>query len=113
MTRVRTVLPCVPPFAFCAASSPNGQVAGLVNYLRKYNITNRSHYGPPHSFGMLWLDIEAPQVWSRDQGDNQNFIQTLINEAHDLGIALGIYTSESQWVPIVGSWTGGSSFPLW
>lgn len=25
----------------------------------------------------------------------------------------GVYTSESQWSPIMGSWSGGAEFPLW
>ena len=30
-----------------------------------------------------------------------------------LGLHLGVYTSRSQWEPIMGDWNGGSSFPLW
>ncbi len=26
---------------------------------------------------------------------------------------VGVYTSESQWGPIMGSYTGGSAYPLW
>jgi hypothetical protein len=29
------------------------------------------------------------------------------------GLDIGVYTSDSQWVPIMGSYTGGSSYPLW
>ena len=29
------------------------------------------------------------------------------------GIAMGVYTSASQWNPIMGSWSGGSSLPLY
>jgi len=96
-----------------AAASPEDQVAGVVEYLGRYNISCRSRYGPPHSFGMLWLDIEAPQLWSRSQADNRNFIQGMMDEAARQHVALGIYTSESQWVPIVGDWTGGAKYPLW
>ena len=99
--------------AIDAAASPEDQVAGVVEYLRRYNITCRSRYGAPHSFGQLWLDIEAPQLWSRSQVDNRNFIQGMMDEAARQHVALGIYTSESQWVPIVGDWTGGAKYPLW
>ena len=98
---------------YFTAHAPEGQVSGLISYLRGYNITCRSHYGPPHTFGMLWLDIEAPQIWSHDQAVNQKFIQGLMDEAADLGIPLGVYTSASQWIPIVGDWTGGAKYPLW
>ena len=30
-----------------------------------------------------------------------------------IGVKLGIYTSKSQWVPIFGSYSGGSGYPLW
>lgn len=85
----------------------------MVTYLESYNITNNSPYGPPHTYGRLWLDIEGPQYWSSSQTSNRNFIQGLIDEANSLGLALGIYTSESQWTPIVGDWNGGSSYMLW
>lgn len=26
---------------------------------------------------------------------------------------MGVYTSKSQWIPIMGDWSGGSSLPLW
>lgn len=72
----------------------------------------RSKYGPPHSFGMIWFDIEGPQYWgARD--NNIAFIQGLINEAESLGLHVGIYTSESQWEPITGNWAGGARYPLW
>jgi hypothetical protein len=29
------------------------------------------------------------------------------------GLKIGVYTSDSQWVPIMGSYSGGSEFPLW
>lgn len=69
-------------------------------------------YGPPHSFGMIWFDIEGPQYWG-SQHDNIVFIQGLINEAEAQGLHIGIYTSESQWSPITGNWEGGARFPLW
>lgn len=37
----------------------------------------------------------------------------LLAEAKALGIHVGIYTSESQWGPIMNNWSGGSGYPLW
>lgn len=96
-----------------SAANPEDQVGGLVDYLARYNISCRSRYGPPHTFGMLWLDIEAPQLWSSSQDANRNFIQGMMDEAARRHVALGIYTSASQWGPITGDWTGGSRYPLW
>ena len=64
-------------------------------------------------YGMIWLDIEGTQYWYRNVDDNRNFFNGLVNEAEALGVHLGVYTSESQWSPIMGNWNGGSRFPLW
>ena len=37
----------------------------------------------------------------------------MVNAANSLGVKLGIYTSASQWEPIMGSYSGGSAYPLW
>jgi hypothetical protein len=62
---------------------------------------------------MIWLDIEGPQYWYSNQGTNQAFFTEMVNEANALGVHLGVYTSESQWIPIMGNWGGGSAYPLW
>ncbi len=65
-------------------------------------------------WGTFWFDIEGPgQYWSNDQGANQQFFASMYNQGLNMGIAMGVYTSESQWVPIMGSYTGGSKLPLW
>jgi len=91
--------------------SPTDQFSGMINYLAGFGIYNNST--SPHAFGTVWLDIEAPDLWSSDQSVNRNFVQAMIDEAQRLGVRLGIYTSASQWIPIMGEWDGGSSFPLW
>ncbi len=84
---------------------------------------------------MLWLDIEGklplapsfsdtslnsltklptgPQYWTPSQSANQAFFSGLVSAAQSHGISLGVYTSESQWIPIMGDWAGGASFPLY
>ena len=65
------------------------------------------------SYRMFWLDIEGPQYWS-DASSNQNCFQDMVSAASSAGLSLGVYTSASQWNPIMGSgYTGGSSYPLW
>lgn len=61
---------------------------------------------------MLWLDIEGTGYW-KDQAYNRNFFSGLISGAASAGVNLGVYTSASQWNPIMGSFTAGSGFPLW
>lgn len=61
---------------------------------------------------MLWLDIEGTQYWS-DQATNRAFFNSMISGAVSAGVHIGIYTSASQWTPIMGSFTGGAGYPLW
>ncbi|KYQ91476.1 glycoside hydrolase family 25 protein [Tieghemostelium lacteum] len=65
-------------------------------------------------FGTVWFDIEGPGIyWSSSQSDNQKFFEDMVSGAEKLGVSIGIYTSESQWVPIMGDYTGGSAYKLW
>jgi GH25 family lysozyme M1 (1,4-beta-N-acetylmuramidase) len=63
-------------------------------------------------YDMFWFDIEGPQYW-RSQSFNREFMAELLSTAHGLGQKIGIYTSASQWIPIMGDWTGGKHYPLW
>ncbi|KAK5577205.1 hypothetical protein RB653_002145 [Dictyostelium firmibasis] len=81
-----------------------GQAESMVNYLKGYNA----------NYGMVWLDIEGPGVyWSDDQSANIDFFESLVSGLQAVGAHIGIYTSASQWEPIMGGYTGGSGFPLW
>ncbi|KAM9966855.1 hypothetical protein ACTFIR_007090 [Dictyostelium discoideum] len=81
-----------------------GQGEALVNYMKGYNA----------NYGMVWLDIEGPgEYWSDDQGANAAFFESLVSGLESAGAHIGVYTSESQWSPIMGGYTGGSKFPLW
>ena len=46
----------------------------MIKYLAGFNITNNSKYGPPHTFGKLWFDIEGPQYWHSSAADNVKFL---------------------------------------
>lgn len=63
--------------------------------------------------GMLWFDIEGTQYWSPSHSDNINFISSMVNEAKNLGVNFGFYTSESQWSPITGGTSDFGSYQLW
>mmetsp|Transcript_18241 Transcript_18241/g.25540 ORF Transcript_18241/g.25540 Transcript_18241/m.25540 type:complete len:216 (+) Transcript_18241:88-735(+) len=90
-------------FPCYSCGNPSGQVKSMIDYLNSYNC----------KWGMVWFDIEGPQYWSSSTQNNVNFMQSMLNEGHTLGLNMGIYTSQSQWQPIMGSWTGGSGYPLW
>lgn len=62
---------------------------------------------------MIWLDIEGPQYWSKDQQANRDFFSGLVSALQTAGEVIGVYTSASQWIPIMGDWDGGAHFPLW
>jgi GH25 family lysozyme M1 (1,4-beta-N-acetylmuramidase) len=89
------------PCPQCGASASD-QVTQAVQYLQSYNT----------KYGMFWFDIEGPQYWN-DQASNQAWLSEAISTAQSLGQNIGIYTSASQWGPIMGGWTGASQFPLW
>ncbi|KAM9978984.1 hypothetical protein ACTFIZ_000317 [Dictyostelium cf. discoideum] len=82
--------------------NPQDQGPALVNYLSGYNA----------NYGMVWLDIESSD-WSGDQSANVAFFEGLISGLQSVGAHIGVYTSASQWIPIMGGYTGGSEFPLW
>lgn len=94
-----------------SAGNPAGQVDAMVNNLAKYNI--KPGNAKPGTYGMLWLDIEGSQYWSKDHTTNRNFFSGLVSRAKSHGIHVGVYTSESQWTPIMGDWSGGSGLSLW
>jgi len=81
-----------------------GQAESFINYLETNGV----------KFGTAWLDIEGPGLyWSSDQAANADFIADLISTIKAKGRTVAIYTSKSQWIPIVGDWTGGSGLDLW
>eukprot|EP01112_Ceratiomyxa_fruticulosa_P020680 TRINITY_DN7129_c0_g1_i5.p1 TRINITY_DN7129_c0_g1~~TRINITY_DN7129_c0_g1_i5.p1 ORF type:complete len:219 (-),score=33.28 TRINITY_DN7129_c0_g1_i5:92-748(-) len=91
-------------FPCFSCGNPAGQVSATISYLRNNNV----------KFGMLWFDIEGPGTyWGSSQSANANFFAGLVSEARALGVTIGIYTSASQWNPIMGGYTGGSPYPLW
>jgi len=91
-------------FPCYSCGDPAGQVQRMVASLRANNV----------KYGMLWFDIEGPGTyWSGNTAANANFFKAMADEARSLGEVAGVYTSESQWIPIMGGYTGGSSFPLW
>jgi len=91
-------------FPCFSCGNPASQVSTTVSYLRNNNI----------KFGMLWFDIEGPGTyWGSNQNANADFFAGLVEEANALQVSIGVYTSASQWVPIMGGYEGGRSYPLW
>jgi len=74
------------------------------------NINNLKSHGA--TIGMLWFDIEGTQYW-KDCNFNQNFLQEMVDQGKALGYKIGIYSSKSQWDPIMCSSTKFSSLPIW
>ena len=65
--------------------------------------------------GRFFLDIEGPGTyWSSSTADNQAYLEQALAAVAAQKVHVGIYTSSSQWGPIMGStYTGGSAYPLW
>jgi len=90
------------PCAKCSASA-SSQVNAAVNALKAKG----------SSFGTFWFDIEGPQYWSSSKTTNVQWLTSAVQAAKTLGLKIGIYTSASQWSPIMGTSSAFSSYPLW
>eukprot|EP01032_Pedospumella_encystans_P018681 gene18681-21259_t len=90
-------------FPCYSCGNPAKQMDDTVNNLANHNT----------KYGMLWLDVEGTQYWSSSASNNVNFLQGMVDEGKKRGISLGIYSSASQWNPIMGGSTQFSSLPLW
>jgi len=91
-------------FPCYSCGDPKGQVSRLVSSLKSNSVR----------YGMIWLDVEGPGTyWSSSTSANVKFISDMIAQGNSLGVHLGLYTSQSQWDPITGGWTGASSLDLW
>ncbi|EGC33318.1 hypothetical protein DICPUDRAFT_154665 [Dictyostelium purpureum] len=96
----------VDVYMFPCYSCGNGgiQASKLVSYLKENSV----------KYGKIWIDIEGPGVyWGPSTSDNAAFFQDMANSLEKEGVDFGVFTSPSQWVPIMGSFEGGSKFPLW
>jgi hypothetical protein len=64
-------------------------------------------------YGMIWVDVEQYN-WHSNQATNQKFFADIVTQLTIMGKHFGVYTSKSQWVPIMGSsYTGGKNYDLW
>eukprot|EP01112_Ceratiomyxa_fruticulosa_P022972 TRINITY_DN8594_c0_g1_i1.p1 TRINITY_DN8594_c0_g1~~TRINITY_DN8594_c0_g1_i1.p1 ORF type:complete len:179 (+),score=30.66 TRINITY_DN8594_c0_g1_i1:112-648(+) len=91
------------PCSTCGGGASQAQKT--IDYLSNANST----------IGQIWLDIEGPGTyWGSDTGANQQFFLDMANTILSNNISVVVYTSASQWEPIMGdNFTGGSDFPLW
>jgi len=108
----------------CATTAANAHAAGLDVDLYLFpcfkcgnafsQMDNVSSYAKSKGvkYETLWLDIEGTQYWGT-QAANVQFFQQLISAGEHIGITMGVYTSASQWTPIMGSSTAGSIYPVW
>merc|ERR1712000_75492 len=68
---------------------------------------------------MVWMDIEGSEYWSSSCSDNQNWLKEAIDTVNSLykgcglSTCVGIYSSESQWSPIMRNTSMFSSYQLW
>jgi len=82
----------------------------------KAMMNNLINNGAGDLFTSIWIDVEGGDLyWSRTVANNVKFIEQMLTAAktYQPKYQLGIYTSASQWSPIVGSYTGGKDYPLW
>lgn len=92
----------------CSSCGDGGsQAQKTIDYLTSYNST----------IGQIWLDIEGPgSYWGSDTGSNQAFFEDMVNTIVANNLSVGVYTSASQWGPIMGddyTYPADQDFPLW
>ena len=68
---------------------------------------------------MVWMDIESTSSWSSSCSDNQSWLSEAIStidglyKGCGLSTCVGIYTSSSQWSPIMCNTSEFSKYQLW
>eukprot|EP01102_Stenamoeba_stenopodia_P022969 TRINITY_DN9769_c0_g1_i1.p1 TRINITY_DN9769_c0_g1~~TRINITY_DN9769_c0_g1_i1.p1 ORF type:complete len:240 (-),score=52.70 TRINITY_DN9769_c0_g1_i1:95-772(-) len=88
----------------CDGNSPSSSaVKTLVDKLKSANV----------KFGMLWFDVEQCSGCWNSASDNAQFLAEAVDEADNLGVKVGIYSSEYEWGATVGSYSGLTKYPLW
>ena len=71
------------------------------------------------SFCKVWMDIESTSSWSSSCSDNQSWLSQAISQVESmyngcgLSTCVGIYSSSSQWSPIMCDTTEFSNHQLW
>jgi len=64
--------------------------------------------------GTIWIDVEQLSPYWSSTSNNQQFFNDVVSTLQAAGANVGVYTSKSQWQPIMGSsFNAGSSLPLW
>ncbi|MFD9457816.1 GH25 family lysozyme [Streptomyces sp. NPDC059985] len=87
-----------------AGGNAAGQADTLVNHLQDKDV----------KYGMVWLDVSGPgSYWGSSTSANAAFLADWFTAMKRNGVSVGICTSASDWEGIVGSYTGGSAYPLW
>ena len=64
------------------------------------------------NFGMAWIDIEAAQLWGKC-ADNLAFLRAMLAAGEQMGLHMGIYSSQYQWQSIMCSSSEFSHYQLW
>mmetsp|Transcript_18862 Transcript_18862/g.31557 ORF Transcript_18862/g.31557 Transcript_18862/m.31557 type:complete len:236 (+) Transcript_18862:231-938(+) len=112
-------------FPCYSCGDPAGQMDDTISYLAAHDVKvlkkgqlreeagNSTDGKLGATVGMLWIDVEGTQYWSSSTSSNVNFLTDMVNEGVKKGYNIGIYSSKSQWDPIMGGSTAFSSYPLW
>jgi hypothetical protein len=90
------------------ASTGAAQVSAMMNSLISANVGS--------TFSTIWLDIEGGDLyWLSTSAENQAFFNSMLTQAQTYlpTYKIGIYSSNSQWSPIVGSSFSAAQFPIW
>eukprot|EP00276_Gloeochaete_wittrockiana_P003275 CAMPEP_0184644944 /NCGR_PEP_ID=MMETSP0308-20130426/1533_1 /TAXON_ID=38269 /ORGANISM="Gloeochaete witrockiana, Strain SAG 46.84" /LENGTH=222 /DNA_ID=CAMNT_0027073693 /DNA_START=30 /DNA_END=698 /DNA_ORIENTATION=+ len=90
--------------------SASSSMTTLINQLKSAGALTKN---------MIWMDIEGSQYWSSSCSTNQQWLSQAISTIDGLykgcgkSTCVGIYTSSSQWSPIMCGSSQFSKYQLW
>ena len=92
------------------SQSASSSMTTLINDLKNAGVLTTN---------MIWMDIENTAYWSSSCSDNQSWLSDAISTIQSmysgcgLSTCVGIYSSSSQWSPIMCNTSEFSSHQLW
>lgn len=123
------IFPCIQSSQYSkfynySCPSPSQQVDDLLNYLVNnsitfdgaVNATTESLGANTVTLGCLWIDIEdevPATYYDPNPSVNVDFVSQLIDYLQSKNISVGIYTTKTYWLNIMGNVEKFGYLPLW
>jgi len=94
----------------CPNCQDNNPPESVADKIKAYLVDNKVKYG------MLWFDVELcdndPSCWN-DPASNAAWLLRAVKRAAQIGLKVGIYSQNWEWLHTVGGSTAFNQWPLW